>query len=142
MVPKRRAFTESFKTMTGYNGGEGSLDVKNEYLKLRSFLKQEKIKQEEEWRSNLPYSMGFVLLLLIVFILIIKSCWGAYVNDQEMMLKHQIKTEDCLLKYEQKHCTIDRADEECKKYVTCMKSQYEGSSLFSFIFSVISIHCK
>lgn len=45
------------------------MDIRTEYSKLKEFIRDEKIKEDEEWRSNLPFKLGFLVMLGIVVIL-------------------------------------------------------------------------
>lgn len=73
MTKRIRPFSEGNALSECPRPQHNALDLKNEYKSLRSFLHDEKLKEEEEWRGNLPFKAVYLLILVLLSAFFVKG---------------------------------------------------------------------
>lgn len=87
--------------------------------------------------ANLPYQAGFALIGLIILLFIVKAVYQVQEIKEIRLNNHEREAEDCLLKYQHKHCSIDNLDGECKKLFECMRKKVEEQGILSYGLQIV-----
>jgi hypothetical protein len=113
-------------------------DLKKEYTNMKKFLEEEKRQEQQKFYSSLPFKMGYLSILTIIFFILCKSTYQTYIQLQENQKTVEAEADLCLVQFSSKKCEVGSLTEECQRFLTCLKTKDESPGTMTLLMLILS----
>lgn len=85
---------------------QNPLDIKGEYRELKQAIREEKEKEHEQYLTELPYRIGYLVVLGILLFFFVRGVFGSISNYEKEVADAKREAERCFLKYNEQRCEL------------------------------------